>query len=76
MVLVVVVLLIAGGLLTWGQTFVKSTSATSSPQQQVYFPPRAALAHAKAATEITLGMIPYLEKYSGQQLVTGAQAHA
>src|SRR6202043_3150080 len=33
-------------------------------------------ASAKAGTEITPAMTPYLEKYSGQQLLTGAQAEA
>jgi hypothetical protein len=75
-VVIIVVLLIAGGLLTWGHSFVKSNVNNELAQQQVYFPPQAAFAHAKAGTEITPGMIPYLEKYSGQQLLTGAQAHA
>ena len=75
-VIIVVVLLIAGGLLTWGHSFVKSNVHNELAQQQIYFPPQAAFAHAKAGTEITPGMIPYLEKYSGQQLLTGAQAHA
>jgi hypothetical protein len=75
-VVIVVVLLIAGGLLTWGHSFVKSNVRNELAQQQVYFPPQAAFAHAKAGTEITPAMIPYLEKYSGQQLLTGAQAHA
>ena len=74
--IIVVVLLIAGGLLTWGHSFVKSNVHNELAQQQIYFPPQAAFAHAKAGTEITPGMIPYLEKYSGQQLLTGAQAHA
>jgi hypothetical protein len=75
-VVIVVVLLVAGGLLTWGHSFVKSNVHTELAQQQIYFPPQAGFVHAKAGTEITPGMIPYLEKYSGQQLLTGAQAHA
>ena len=54
-VVVVVVLLIAGGLLTWGHSFVKSNVHNELAQQQIYFPPQAAFAHAKAGTEITPG---------------------
>ena len=75
-VVIVVVLLIAGGLLTWGHSFVKSNVRNELAQQQIYFPPRAAFTHAKTGTEVTPGMIPYLGKYSGQQLLTGGQAHA
>lgn len=71
---VVVVLLIAGGLLTWGHSFVNSNVRTQLSQQQIYFPPQAAFAHAKAGTEITPSMIPSVSKYAGQQLLTGAQA--
>jgi hypothetical protein len=75
-VVIVVVLLIAGGLLTWGHSFVQSNVHDQLTQQQIYFPPKAAFANAKPGTEITPGMIPYLEKYAGQQLLTGAQAEA
>ena len=44
--------------------------------QQIYFPPQAAFAHAKAGTEITPNMIPSVSQYAGQQLVTGQQAEA
>jgi hypothetical protein len=73
---VVVVLLIAGGLLTWGHSFVNSNVHNQLAQQQIYFPPKAAWANAKPGTELTPGMIPYLEKYSGQQMLTGQQAEA
>ena len=72
----VVVLLVAGGLLTWGHSFVNSNVSTQLAQQQITFPTRAAFAHAKPGTEITPGMIPYLEQYAGQQMTTGAQAEA
>src|ERR1035437_6451058 len=72
----VVVLLVAGGLLTWGHSFVNSNLRNQLAQQQIYFPPQAAWAHAKPGTEITPGMIPYLEKYAGQQMLTGQQAEA
>ena len=71
---VVVVLLVAGALMTWGHTFVNSNVRTQLAQQQIYFPPKAAFAHAKAGTEITPSMIPTVSQYAGQQLLTGAQA--
>jgi len=73
---VVVVLLIAGGLLVWGHSFVNSNVHEQLAQQQVYFPSQAAFAKAKPGTEITPAMLPYLEKYAGQQLLTGPQANA
>jgi hypothetical protein len=75
-IVVVVVLLVAGGLMTWGHSFANSNVRTQLSQQQITFPAKAAFAQAKPGTEITPGMIPYLEKYAGQQLTTGAQAEA
>ena len=73
-VVVVIVLVIAGGLLTWGHSFVNSNVHDQLAQQQIYFPPKAAFAHPKAGTEITPSMIPSVSQYAGQQLLTGAQA--
>jgi hypothetical protein len=75
-VVLVVVLLVAGGLLTWGASFSSSNVHNQLAEQQIFFPPKSVWAHAKAGTEITPAMIPYLEKYSGQELLTGAQAEA
>jgi hypothetical protein len=72
----VVVLLVAGGLLTWGHSFVNSNVHNQLAQQQIQFPSAVAFSHAKPGTEITPGMIPYLEQYAGQQMVTGQQAEA
>jgi hypothetical protein len=72
----VVVLIVAGGLLMWGYSYDHSNVRNQLAQQQIFFPPKAAFAAAKAGTEITPAMIPYLEKYSGQQLLTGPQAEA
>ena len=73
-VAVVVALVVAGGLLTWGHSFVNSNVHDQLAQQQIYFPPKAAFAHPKAGTEITPSMIPSVSQYAGQQLLTGAQA--
>jgi hypothetical protein len=73
-IVAVVVLLVAGGLLTWGHSFVNSNVHSQLAQQQISFPPQAAFAHPKAGTEITPSMIPSVSQYAGQQMLTGAQA--
>jgi hypothetical protein len=73
---VAVVLLIAGGLLIWGHSFVNSNVHSQLARQEISFPPKAAFAHPKAGTEITPSMIPSVSKYAGQQLLTGPQAEA
>jgi len=73
---VVVVLLVAGGLLTWGHSFVNSNVHNQLARQEITFPSKAAFAHPKAGTEITSAMIPSVSQYAGQQLLTGAQAEA
>lgn len=75
-VAMVVVLLVAGGLLMWGYSFANSSVHNQLAEQQIVFPSAAAFAQAKPGTEITPGMIPYLEKYAGQPLTTGQQAEA
>jgi len=59
-----------------GASYTKSNVHKQLAQQQIYFPPKVAFAHAVPGTEITPGMLPYLEKYAGQQLLTGPQAEA
>ncbi|MGA2474037.1 MAG: hypothetical protein ABSG39_11155, partial [Acidimicrobiales bacterium] len=44
--------------------------------QDITFPTTAEFAQAKPGTEITPQMLPYLLKYAGQPLTTGAQAEA
>ncbi len=73
-VAIVVALLVAGGLLTWGHSFVNSNVHTQLAQQQIYFPPKAAFDHPKAGTEITPSMIPSVSQFAGKQLLTGEQA--
>ena len=75
-VLLAVVLVAAGALLLWAYSFTNSTVTNQLSAQKITFPTAAAFAQAKPGTEITPGMIPYLEKYAGQQLTTGAQAEA
>jgi hypothetical protein len=72
----VVVLVVAGSLLLWGHSFTTNSVASQLARQDIVFPTRAAFAQAKPGTEITPGMLPYLLKYAGQPLTTGAQAQA
>ena len=68
--LIAAVLLIAGGLLTWAHSFVDNQVKTQLSQQQIFFPE----AGSKAISDPKIQ--PYLSKYAGQQLTTGAQAEA
>jgi hypothetical protein len=65
-----IVLLVAGGLLYWGYSFANSNVHDQLAAQQIYFPPHGS--QALAAPQIGR----YLNRYAGQQLVTGAQAQA
>jgi len=64
------VLLVAGGLLLWGHSFVNSQVHTQLAAQQIFFP----AAGSESLKDPEVG--PYLNKYAGQQLVDGAQAQA
>ncbi len=74
--LLTVALVAAGALLFWGYSFANSSVSSQLSAQRITFPAATAFAQAKPGTEITPGMIPYLEKYAGQQMTTGAQAQA
>ena len=73
---VTAVLVVAGALLTWGSSFIGDQVASQLSAQKIYFPPAAAFANAKAGTEITPAMRPYLLQYAGEEMTTGAQAEA
>jgi hypothetical protein len=64
-----VVLVVAGGLLTWGHNFVTDQVRTQLTAEQIFFPP---VGPAIADPAIK----PYLTKYAGQQLTNGDQAKA
>jgi hypothetical protein len=64
-----VVLLVAGGLLTWGHNFVSDQVHSQLAQEKIFMPP---VGPALADPAIK----PYLTKYAGQQLTTGDQAKA
>jgi hypothetical protein len=65
-----VVLLVAGGLLTWGSTFVSHQVKTQLAAERIFIPAAGSDALADPAIK------PYLTQYAGQQLTTGAQAEA
>lgn len=69
-VLLVVILLAAGGLLTWAHSFVSGQVRTQLKAEKVIFPTKGSAALAP----VTIG--PYLNKYAGQQLENGQQAEA
>ena len=65
-----IVLLVAGALAMWGYTFTNGNVHDQLAAQKIYVPPKGS--EALASPEIG----PYLNKYAGQQLTTGAQAEA
>jgi len=73
---VTIMLLVAGGLLMWGYSFASSNVHDQLANQQVYFPTAAQMANAKPKTEVTPYMLPYIQQYAGQEVLTGPQAEA
>jgi hypothetical protein len=67
-VAVAVLLIVAGGLLTWGHSFVTHQVRTQLAAEKIFFPAKGSPALAPKA----IG--PYLNKYAGQQMLTGQQA--
>jgi hypothetical protein len=65
--LLVAVLLVAGGLLTWTSSYINNEVHTQLAAQQIFFP--AANSSAVAAPEFQA-----MRQYGGQQMTTGAQA--
>lgn len=69
-VVVAIILIVAGGLLTWASTFVSDQVHDQLVAQKIYFP----AAGSDGLKSDKIG--PYLNKYAGQQLTSGAQAEA
>ena len=69
-----VALIVAGSLLMWGSNFASNNVHDQLAMQQIYFPTQAQLNNAKAGTEVTPEMVPYMQPYAGQQVLTGTQA--
>jgi len=83
----VVILLVTGGLLMWGQSYTKSTVHDQLAQQLIFFPKQSeinavkaqyAKGGQKAVTDPEFPnaklMVPALEPYAGQQVLAGKQA--
>lgn len=62
-----VLLLVAGGLLTWAHTFIDDQVHNELAAQQIYFP-------GKDSPAIAAPEFAAMHQYAGQQLTTGAQA--
>ena len=65
--LLVVVLAVAGGLLSWGHNYITHEVHSQLGAQKIYFPP-------KGSSEIAAPQFKAMQQYAGQQLTTGAQA--
>jgi hypothetical protein len=66
---IAVVLIVAGGLLTWGHSFVNTNVHNQLAAEKVFFPDKAGIA-AQHDSEIT----KFVSPYAGQQVVNGQQA--
>ena len=65
---VVVMLVAAGGLLTWGSSYTQTQVRDQLAAQQISFPP--------AGPGLDPEQYPELQQYAGQQVVNGEQANA
>src|ERR1700722_19233364 len=65
--MLVAVLAVAGGLLTWGHSYITNEVHTQLAAQKIYFP-------ANNSPAIAAPEFKAMHQYAGQQLTTGAQA--
>ncbi|HEX6395519.1 MAG TPA: hypothetical protein VFZ97_18950 [Acidimicrobiales bacterium] len=63
----VIVLAVAGGLLTWGHNYITNEVHSQLAAQKIYFPP-------KGSPAIAAPEFGAMRQYAGQQMTTGAQA--
>lgn len=68
--LLAVVLLVAGGLLTWGYSFTNGQVKSQLAEQSITFP----TAGSAAITSLPAKDQPFIAKYAGQQMLNGRQA--
>ena len=68
--LLAVVLLVAGGLLTWGYSFTNNQVKSQLAEQNITFP----AANSPAITALPKVDQPFMNKYAGEQMTTGRQA--
>ena len=68
--LLAVILLAAGGLLTWGYSFTNDQVKSQLTEQNITFP----AAGSAAITSLPAKDQPFIAKYAGQQMLNGRQA--
>src|SRR5262245_13140539 len=68
--LLAVVLLVAGGLLLWGHSFVNNEVHSQRAAQKIIFPP----ANSPAIKELPAADATAMKQFGGQLMTTGAQA--
>ncbi|MDA8301227.1 MAG: hypothetical protein M0005_06710 [Actinomycetota bacterium] len=66
-IVIAIVLLVAGSLLMWAQSFAASSVHYQLARQEIYFPPKSHIPPAQRS---------YLDKYAGKQVLTPPEAHA
>ncbi len=74
-----ILLIIIGSVALWGYSYSSSQVHNQLAAQKIFFPPKSAFTPAAMAAshgEVTPAMIPYIEKYAGQEMTNGAQAKA
>ncbi|MCU4183283.1 hypothetical protein K6U06_02840 [Acidiferrimicrobium sp. IK] len=70
--LIVAVLAVAGGLLTWGHNYIGNQVHNQLAAQQIFFPATTSASFKELPASDQAAMAPY----AGQQMLTGAQAEA
>ena len=68
--LLAVVLLVAGGLLTWGYSFTNDQVKSQLSEQNITFP----AAGSAAITSLPAKDQPFIAKYAGEQMLNGRQS--
>jgi len=66
---IAIVLIVAGGLLAWGQSFANHQVHNQLDQEKIFFP-------VKGSAALKPNEFPGLQKYAGQQVNTGPKAKA
>ena len=73
-IVLVVVLVVAGGLLVWGHSFTSSNGPHPAGRAADPLPAEGGVRARQIGTGITPSMIPSVSQYAGQQLLNGSQA--
>lgn len=74
-----ILLIVIGSVALWGYSYSNNQVHSQLAAQKITFPPKSAFTPAAMAAshgEVTPAMIPYMEKYAGQEMTNGVQAKA